>query len=83
MFGFVFFSATLFDPPTQHFVRLALTLLNKTPNSLISAKMPPMSLTGMVTSVGKMSKTATVTVTRLTQHPRTRKVRFSLMEEVV
>ncbi|KAG8948643.1 hypothetical protein FRC04_009407 [Tulasnella sp. 424] len=36
--------------------------------------MPPMSLTGMVTSVGKMSKTATVTVARLTQHPRTRKV---------
>ncbi|KAG9044013.1 hypothetical protein FS837_008884 [Tulasnella sp. UAMH 9824] len=36
--------------------------------------MPPMSLVGMVTSVGKMSKTATVTVTRLTQHPRTRKV---------
>ncbi|KAG8989029.1 hypothetical protein FRB90_002444 [Tulasnella sp. 427] len=33
-----------------------------------------MSLVGMVTSVGKMSKTATVTVSRLTQHPRTRKV---------
>ncbi|KAG8896201.1 hypothetical protein FRB99_009021 [Tulasnella sp. 403] len=36
--------------------------------------MPPMSLVGIVTSVGKMAKTATVTVSRTTQHPRTRKM---------
>ena len=58
--------------------------LNPSPNQASSPqthslerpfKMPPMSLVGIVTSVGKMAKTATVTVSRNTQHPRTRKVR--------
>ncbi|KAG8927557.1 hypothetical protein FRC02_008065 [Tulasnella sp. 418] len=36
--------------------------------------MPPMSFIGLVTSAGKMSKTATVTVTRKIEHPVTRKL---------
>ncbi|KAF9813953.1 hypothetical protein IEO21_05389 [Rhodonia placenta] len=35
--------------------------------------MPPMAFTGLVTKVGFMSKTATVTVSRWVTHPRTGK----------
>jgi len=35
--------------------------------------MPPMAFTGIVTKVGFMSKTATVTVSRLVAHPKTGK----------
>ncbi|KZT00909.1 nucleic acid-binding protein, partial [Laetiporus sulphureus 93-53] len=36
--------------------------------------MPPMSFKGLVTKVGFMKKTATVTVTRIEPHPRTGKL---------
>ena len=36
--------------------------------------MPPITMQGVVTKVGYMNKTATVTVTRWIMHPRTRKV---------
>ncbi|EUC56519.1 30S ribosomal protein S17 [Rhizoctonia solani AG-3 Rhs1AP] len=36
--------------------------------------MPPMILKGIVTKAGFMAKTATVTVTRMVEHPRTHKV---------
>ena len=39
-----------------------------------TAIMPPMSFTGVVTKVGAMQKTATVTVSRWVVHERTRKV---------
>ena len=39
-----------------------------------SSTMPPMAFTGTVSRVGFMHKTATVTVTRWTVHPRTKKV---------
>ncbi|CAE6432784.1 unnamed protein product [Rhizoctonia solani] len=35
--------------------------------------MPPMILKGVVTKVGVMNKTATVTVTRMVEHPRVHK----------
>lgn len=38
--------------------------------------MPPMAFMGVVTKVGCMNKTATVTVSRLVAHRRTGKVRF-------
>lgn len=37
--------------------------------------MPPMAFTGIVTKVGVMNKTATVTVSRLVAHKRTGKAR--------
>lgn len=39
-----------------------------------STLMPPLSLIGKVTKVGAMAKTATVTVSRFVEHPRTHKV---------
>lgn len=43
-----------------------------------SSKMPPMAFRGLVTKVGFMDKTATVTVTRWVAHKLTRKVCITL-----
>ena len=41
--------------------------------------MPPMAFTGLVTKVGFMNKTATVTVSRFVTHPKVGKVCPSLL----
>lgn len=55
-------------PLTRTSTRLFRVLLCYLPT------MPPMAFTGIVTKVGVMNKTATVTVSRLVAHPRTGKM---------
>lgn len=48
--------------------------LSSPSSSLYTATMPPMAFTGLVTKVGFMNKTATVTVSRFVTHPKVGKV---------
>ena len=64
--------------PRQRTVSLPPPPPHRQPATLI-ATMPPMAFTGLVTKVGFMNKTATVTVSRFVTHPKVGKVCPSLL----